>query len=216
MLLKNHELDHYLLNARGISRIALNVMFVTCLFIFPWLIVVAFAYLGKARLGWAYCIPYYLLGYMGFAEPAFIVFAYVVHIAGWVHANRILTDYQGAARLRIIELDQKTDVEVNHLLEKGVLLYKVFREKDYASEVLNHAVQNKGGDPYLLNQAGIVMAVNKRYTESAEFYNRAYANTKDFNLIKQIKKNLRPVEKKLKRLHHQLNNYALVQTTSPA
>lgn len=52
----DEELDHYVVEARGISRTKLNVFALIGLFIFGWLITSVFEYLGKKIIGWMYLI----------------------------------------------------------------------------------------------------------------------------------------------------------------
>ena len=107
-----------------------------------------------------------------------------------MHANVILSRYKSAARDRIISIDQKTTVETNDILEKGVLLHKILGDREQSLYVLTSALKMPGGDPQLLRLAGRVMSKHKRYREASEFFNRALASAKDETLINRIMKDM--------------------------
>lgn len=214
MLPENQELSHYVLKAHGITRVALNIMFIVCLFIFPWLILVAYYNLGKGKQGWAYFIPYVFFNIAAQSEPSLVLVALIIHVAAWVHANKILTDYQRLAQLRLVELDQKQNKDVDVILEKGIILHKVFCDRRYALEVLNQALPVKDGDAYLLNQAGNVMFEQKKFQEAAVFFNRAYSVTNDFQLTKQLNKNLKRIERKMGKVNYNMKVFEMANSTS--
>ena len=53
----NEELNNYVVNAGGIGRMGLNIMCFIGVFIFGWLLAVAFDSLGKKGTGWFYLVP---------------------------------------------------------------------------------------------------------------------------------------------------------------
>lgn len=195
----NKELSKYVLKAIGISRTALNIWAFIGMFIIGWLIAFVFSMLGKGRVGCAYLIPIWILAFMGRLndEPLVVILSVALYIAAWVHANVVLSRYESAARQRITEIDRQGKADIDSVLEKGLLQSKVLRKGQSAIDVLTGALQMPGGDPSLLNLAGVVMSANKRYKEAAEFFDRALASAKDKSLIKQIKKNRASMDKKI-------------------
>jgi tetratricopeptide (TPR) repeat protein len=216
MLSKFQDLNNYLLKGRGITRSSLNIMFVVCLFIFPWLILIVYYRLGRTLEGWAYSVPYMLLSLAAQSVPALAIIALIIHVTAWVHANKVLTDYLIEAQLRLDELDEQQDDQTDALLEKGVILNKVFCDHKQAMDILNNALSKEDGNVYLLNQAGLVMAEQKMYKEAAVFFNRAYPLTNDLLLVKRLNKNLKRIGKKLRRANFDMNVYELAKTTSAA
>ena len=195
----SEELDNYAFKARGISRTELNIIAFIGMFIFGWLIAVVFNFLGKQRHGWLYLVPIIFIGVgLSNVEPAYALLATVIYIVAWVHANVVLSRYQVAARRRISEIERETETPINTLLEKGILLQKVLRDKEAATDSFTSARSMPGGDPRLLNLAGLAISSTQRYREASEFLDRAAASAKDDALVKQIKKNQKFVAKKLK------------------
>jgi hypothetical protein len=154
----NEELKKYALKASGISRTGLNIMAGIGVFIFGWLLAIVFSNLGKGGRGWSYLIPIIIFADMGRSgEPALAALAGLLYIIGWIDANRILSKYKSMARVRIAEIDSIGGNNVNLLLEKGILLYKVMREKQSAINILSSALQKKGGDATLLSTAEAIL-----------------------------------------------------------
>ncbi len=180
----NEELRNYVVKSPGISRATLNILAFVGIFVFGWLMLVNFNILGRRNLGLLYFVPTIALAIL------FWPLAIFVYIVGWIHANVILSRYKTAAKHRIISIDQKTMVETNDILEKGVLLHKVLGDREQSLYVLTSALKMPGGDPQLLRLAGRVMSKHKRYREASEFFNRALAGAKDEALIKRIMKDM--------------------------
>jgi tetratricopeptide (TPR) repeat protein len=201
MIGKNEELDNYVLKAQGISRVGLNIMCFIGVFIFGWLLAVAFEQLGKKGKGWLYVIPIIFLlvvSRQGAGELALI--ATIIYIAGWIHANIILSRYESLAKQRISEIDRipPSDLTADVLLERGLLRSKVLRQTEKALADFASAIQLPGGDPQLLNLAGGQYKAAKRFNEAKQFFDKALELTTDEALVKQIQKNLKFVEKRLK------------------
>ena len=171
----NSELENYIVNALGISRITLNIMSAIGIFIFGWLMAVVYDFLGKAKLGWTYVIPLIILLSMGNkVGPAFGLIGVVLYVIAWVHANVILSRYQKLAKQRLTEIENQTDSDIDTILEKGLILDKVMRKDYSAVEAFNRASGMPGGNPILLNASGQVLLKKKRYNEAFEQIGRAH------------------------------------------
>jgi tetratricopeptide (TPR) repeat protein len=197
----NQELNDYVLKAQGLGRKGLNIMCFIGVFIFGWLLAVAFGMLGKKRQGWFYVVP--IIGCLVISRQAGApigILAPIIYAIGWIHANLVLSGYQSSARDRIAQIDRLSgdQLTIDAMMEKGVLQSKVLADGEAAAAILARALQMPGGDAQLLNLAGVVLFANKRYAEAKQFFDRALANAKDEALMKQVKQNQASVEKKLK------------------
>ncbi|MCG3158164.1 MAG: hypothetical protein DKINENOH_04805 [bacterium] len=152
----DEELEHYVLEAGGISREKLNLFALIGVFIFGWLITVVFDYLGKKKIGWIYFVCVIASISLGRFAPIFR-FGAIAYLIGWIHANSILSAYETSATRRIAELDRKDKSDVNGLIEKGILLSKVLRRKEDANKLFRDALQIQGGDSFLLAVAARVI-----------------------------------------------------------
>ena len=198
---KDKDLRNYVSKAKGISRKGLNITCFIGVFIFGWLLAVAFEYLGKKRLGWLYVIP--IIVFLVNSRDGFIpakVLAAVTYVIGWVHANAVLSGYRATARRWIAQIDglpaeQRT---IDRLLEKGILQSKVLSEFDSAAMTFSDALRLPGGDPMLLNFAGARLCNRKRFVEAKQFFDRALPLATEGKLIEWIKRNQAAVEKKLR------------------
>lgn len=201
MIGKSEELNNYVLKAQGLSRAGLNVMCFIGVFIFGWLLIVAFDFLGKKGKGWWYGIPIIIIlvsARRGAGELYFL--APIIYIAGCIHANLVLSRYESLAKQRISEIDgiQPDDQTTDVLLERGLLKSKVLRQTEKALGDLTEAIQLPGGDPQYLNVAGLQFSAAKRFKEAKQFFDRALELTTEKTLTKQIQKNQKFVEKRLK------------------
>lgn len=194
MLGGTQELNDYILKAQGISRKGLNIIIFIGVFLFGWLLAVAFDMLGKKGTGWCYLIPLIVILAMSRHNASEIaVAAPIIYVAGWIHANVVLSKYQSVSRNRISEI---TSIPVEQLtadllLEKGILQHKVLRESEASVETLKQALALPvGSSPQLLNIPGSSMLSEKHYAEAKQFFDKALLNATDATLIKQnIKKN---------------------------
>lgn len=196
----DQELRDYVLKETGLSRKGLNIMCFIGLFIFGWLLTVAFDMLGKKNQGWFYLVPIIVcLAISRQTEPALGLVAVIIYIIGWVHANSVLSGYQSSARDRIdqIECLPGDQLTIDTVLEKGILQQKVLATGEAAASTLVKALQMPGGDAQLLNLAGVTLFAVKRYPEAKQFFGRALSSVEGDALMKQIKLNLSNVEKKL-------------------
>ena len=98
----------------------------------------------------------------------------------------ILSLYQSIARQRIAEINSQVDPNINALLEKAVLLYKVLRRGPQAVEILLDALSMRGGDPLLLYCAGVILRENQFHSKASEFYDRASQRAEDESLMRKI------------------------------
>ena len=197
----NQGLNDYVLNEQGLGRKGLNIMCFIGVFIFGWLLAVAFDMLGRKRQGWFYVIPIIIcLVLSRQAEPAIGILAPIIYIIGWIHANAVLSGYQSGSRDRIAQIDllPGDQLTVDAILEKGILQWKVLADTDAAVATLTKALQMQGGDAQLLNLAGFGLCADKQFAEAKQFFDRALSSAKDDALIKRIKQNLNSVGKKLK------------------
>ena len=161
----NEELQDYVLKAQGLSRKGLNIMCFIGVFIFGWLLAVAFEMLGKKKQGWFYVVP--IIGCLVIsreAGPAIGLLAPIIYVIGWIHANAVLSGYQASARDRIGQIDRLSgdQVTIDAVIEKGILQQKVLSAREAALSTLASALQMPGGDGQLLNLAGVAMFANKR------------------------------------------------------
>lgn len=201
MIYGNQKLQDYVLKAQGLSRKGLNIMCFIGLFIFGWLLAVAFEMLGKKKQGWFYVVPIIVcLVISRQAAPALGLVAPIIYIIGWIHANTILSGYQSSARDRIGQLDKLTGdhLTIDRVMEKGILQQKVLGDSETAALTLSKALQLPGGDGQLLHMAGFTMLAAKHYAEAKQFFDRALSTVKDDALLKQIRVNLANAQKKLK------------------
>lgn len=195
------DLANYMLKAQGISRSGLNIMCFIGVFIFGWLLVVAFNQLGKKGIGWLYIVPIIFLLVLSGKDMAELgLIAPIIYIAGWIHANVVLSRYKSLAKQRIAEINRTPSSQhtADALLERGLLEAKVLRQTDQAMSDLTNVLQLSGGDPQLLNLAGVQFSGAKRFGEAKKFFDRALETTKDEALVNQIKKNQAFAEKRLK------------------
>ena len=196
----NQELNDYVLKAPGLGRKGLNIMCFIGVFIFGWLLAVAFQMLGKNKQGWFYVIPIIVcLAISNQTGSHLWILGILIYVTGWVHANIVLSRYQVSARERIAQIDRLSEGQftIDAILEKGVLQSKVLADGE-AAATLCKALELPGGDAQLLNLAGAGMFASKRYAEAKQFFGRALSIARDDALIKQIKRNLATVHKKLK------------------
>jgi len=181
----------------GISRKALNIMAIIGLFIFGWLITIAFDLLGKGKQGWGYFKALLAALIIGrFFAPPVGILAVIIYITACIHANLLLSRYKSLARERIAEIDSQGDV-IDTEIEKGLLFYRVIGNRETGIGFCRKALQMQGGDPFLLNLAGVIMSHYKQYREAGEFFDRVLASTKDEALIKQARENHNYVNKKI-------------------
>lgn len=197
----SQELQNYVYNARGLGRKQLNIMCLIGLFIFGWLLSVAFDLLGKSNRGWLYFVPLVLFINLSLlADPSLWGVTAFIYMSGWIEANRVLSRYQASARDRIEEIDRLSgdQLTIDPLIEKGILQQKVLGNSEAAESTFVKVLQMPGGNGQLLNLAGVVLFNNKRYIEAKQFFSRALSSVADDALMQQIKQNLTAVEKKLK------------------
>ena len=92
--------DENLVKAPGISRVALNLLCFIGVFVFGWLMVVVFARLGRSGTGWKYAIGVMALSSIvrDAMNPALILLPAMLYMAGWIHANVLLSEYESMAR----------------------------------------------------------------------------------------------------------------------
>ncbi len=191
MFRKNKEIYNYIVNARGISRPVLNIVAFIGFFIHNWIIGVLFYCLGKLRLGLAYSLPIACL-YFAIVltestwEGSLSAVLLILYIISWIHANVILSRFQSIARQRIAEINSQVDLNINALLEKAVLLYKVLRRGPQAVEILLDALSMPGGDPLLLYYSGVILRENQFHRKASEFYDRASQRVEDESLMRKI------------------------------
>lgn len=199
----NQELANYVLKASGLSRKALNIMCFIGVFIFGWLLAIVFDGLGKKGKGWAYLVPIIIIFGISRSEgdaAALGIFAPIIYVVGWVHANRILSRYQSLARKRIaeIETDSEGRQKADYSLEKGLLQHKVLCDVEGAVATLRQVLVLPDGDPQLLNLAGAIMSDKNHLQEAKQFFERASSSASDDALVKQIQQNMSSLEKRLK------------------
>lgn len=191
----HEEFNNYLFKASGISRVSLNVMAFIGVFIFGWLMAVVYSHLGKGKQGWSYLIPMIICLSIGknTGQAIFIVVGIIIYITAWIHANMILSRYEWTAKERIAEIKNRNDTEIDPELEKGIIEYKILKEKEQAINTLSAAVKMPGGEPLPLYSAGRVMSDNDLFENAKVYFNRALENVNDAKLKKQIEKSLSPL-----------------------
>jgi len=192
------DLDDYLMQAPGIGRVALNLKCAFGVLTLGWLLVVAFEQLGKKRLGWVYALPAAsLLIWLGQKDTLAVLLAPAVYAAGWVHANRILSQLQALAQQRYARLDDEIGqaaasaggASADALLGRGVLLAKVLLRREDAVRDFDAALQHSGGGQKLLNLAGVQACAAGRHALGQRLFERALQAEGDPMLRVQIGKN---------------------------
>lgn len=199
MIGKHPLLEDYLLRAPGIGRAALNVKCALGLLVLGWLMVVAYEQLGRKWQGWAYALPYAAIVIFLVREgPVFVLAALAVYGVGWAHANLILGRVESRAALRLAELDRADPAthDATLLLERGVLRAKVMQQHDLAAGDFAAALGHAGGDPRLLNLAGVQASRSDRYPLARQCFDRALEVVGDDDKLRQqFAKNRAAVEK---------------------
>jgi tetratricopeptide (TPR) repeat protein len=191
----NYELYNYIINARGISLIGLNVMAFIGIFVFGWLIFLIFQYLGKKVIPWIYqLVLIFLFLFSIRIEPKTFLLYLIVYVIAWVHANLILYKYKSMAKERIEEINSLSKTDVTSFLEKGAIYYKVIRSKETAFKAFTEATKLHGGDVDLLFFAGKAMYRNYRIEEANQLFKRALLKAKNDKTIEEIKKYLHLIE----------------------
>lgn len=195
---RNQELNEYVLRGQGISRTKLNVMCFIGLFIFGWLLGMAFHQMGKKTTGLCYVVPLVMLLIVSLTAPGLGFLVPVIYIFGWIHANTVLSRLQSLARQRIAEIEAipSSDETADDLLELALLESKVLRRLDQAMSVLTRAIELPGGDPQLLNLVGDQLLAAKRFTEAKQVFERALEDAREESLVKQVKRNLKLAERR--------------------
>lgn len=194
----DEDLRHYVYDAQGIGRVGLNVMSGIGIFIFGWLLALAFGQLGKGKTGWVYVAPVIILLIAGRnTDSPVVVLAPILYLIGWVHANLVLSGYKRSAKQRLIAIEDRAEYETDAALEKGILLNKVLRQPEVAVAILCKAATLPGGDPALLNLAGVQLNSMGRYSEAAVLFQRVVDGAADSELIKLATANLKAAQKKL-------------------
>ena len=142
------DLRNYILKAQGIRRNDLNSKALIGIFIFGWLISDVLNCLGKSVFGGVCRLLLYLLISLTLisntaGEPALQLSVQVgwliyiaVYVGAWIYVNRTFSHYQLVARQRIAEIERQGEIGIDRVLEKGLLLYKIFQEKQTAVDVL--------------------------------------------------------------------------------
>jgi hypothetical protein len=193
---RNNEIKKYIFNhpPATVTRTWLNTMCGIGVFVFGWLLSLVFDYLGKKGLGWAYIIPV-LFCFVLAAEafPPIGLLGTCVYIAGWIHANTILTRYQRFAERRIQQLESEQSVDA--ILERGLLLHKVMGKMDDGAQFFAEACNMQGGDARLLYQAGVALATKKHFQPASILYQRAASRTRDAVLKKRINAAIKQLQK---------------------
>ncbi len=187
------ELHNYITKSDGISRKGLNI---TCFVgvLIPLVLPHAFDRLGKSGLGFLYLLAAVFCAVTVVLLPV----AYVILIIGWIHANRILTRYESLAQSRLAQIDAgpPESITIDTLVEKGLLQYKVLGRKDRALDTLARVLAfTNGGDPDLLNRAGVVFSRENKFTEARQLFVRALRAATEEKLQKQIQQNISAMDK---------------------
>lgn len=202
---QNEALNAFLKGpGQGVSRTSLNVMSFIGLFIFAWLLAIGLENLGKRKLSFYYVLPVILCALVAYYSesptfsPTFGVIALMVYVAGWIHANIILMQYQqtGQDRLTRISNLSDEDLTVDAVLEKGLTEWKVFQDKR-ACTTLANALEMPGGDTELLVQAGTILLAKKQYRDARSYFERALETVVDAKLEKRIRRHIKGIDRKL-------------------
>jgi hypothetical protein len=171
-------LHRFAMQPKPASRASVNWMFGIGLIVFAWLILAAFSRLKRMGTGWAYFLPF-LVCYAASRTAtdgggaAFAVLGMAIYVAGWVHANRVLTGYETHAAARIEELAALPERSTDDLLEQGILEYRVAGRRPEGLVTLARAAAYPAGDPALLGAAAEIMAAANRGPDAAALRGRA-------------------------------------------
>ncbi len=165
------NLRDYIYKADGISFFKLNVFAFVGLFVFGWLLVMVYEDLGKKKLGWGILVSLVLCLSAGKINIIFLSFGGLIYLIGWIYANFILYSVHSLAKKRIHYTDRTIKPDINLLLEKGILLGIVLKNKNTAIKILSQAIKHPGGDKNLLFWAGAVM--NRCDQDGQVFWDRS-------------------------------------------
>lgn len=196
----DNDWQDYLVKAPGTNRTAINVMCGVGLLVFGWLVAVPFLLMGKRLFGWLYIISVLILFRVAIRVDEVWLVYFLVYIIAWVHANLAFSHYQRLAQLRRPMIEPRAGYDINAALEMGVLYKKALGQTWGAVDILSKALTMPGGDPALLNQAGLVMYSSKRYYEAVEFFRRALDSCSDSKLQAAIRKNFVKASRKLQKV----------------
>lgn len=159
--------------------------------------------LGKYKIG-TMLLGVYLLLTIGFLQDrSYLLFrlsviTYIaIHIGFWIYANRILSRYHRLARQRITEIEKERPVNVNNVLEKGILLAKPLNTKDPSFQSLKSALSMQGGHGLLWNLAGIILTDMTKYAQAIQAFDRAGQTSFDKGLVKKIEMKKKLAKRKI-------------------
>jgi rubrerythrin len=195
---EDDELNYYVLESPGLSRLSLNITCFIGLFIFGWLLVTVFDTLGKKRTGYFYIVPLFITLVISWNFYHWVAYiGILIYFTGWAHANMLLSNIRSSAMDRLDDIDQLSESQktADIILEQGILEGKVLGEEGAVS-TLGTAFQMNGGNPRLLFLAGVVLIARKKYSYARQFFNKAKLSTDDQGLIKVLNKNLASAQEK--------------------
>lgn len=187
-------LHHYLFNASGISRRTLNILCFTGLFIFGWLIGVAYNLLGFK--GWQFFVPIFVASILvaaGQQIGVYLIFpAIAYYISGWFGANVTLTKLVRTGKKRIAEIDLSNGGAAERI-EIAVIQQKLLHEPEEALRNLEAGIETSCNDSkYLLaaakasEQLGAIEMADRYLTKTIE----SSANAEYAEEISKLKKKL--------------------------
>jgi hypothetical protein len=191
MIGNNEAIDNLVRKTKGISRGSLNTRCFLGLVSFGILLPLTFQQLGKKGKGSLYYFPFILFLALSGLKLELIIIAAIIYIVGWIDANRVLSNYQALTKQRIAEIDQipTNQQTTDFLLERGLLNVKVLGQIGSGIRDFVKVLKLPGGDPQLLNLAGLELFNVNRVADAKEFFDRALENVKDEGLLRQLKKN---------------------------
>jgi len=210
----NQSLHNYVTNGARISFGVLNVLcliaFIAPLFFYlatfgalP--LVLLFLVLGKNRTGWFYAACVFLFlraarhSSFGQFETGAAMVAQFLCIVAWAHANWILYSYHTLAGRRIVDIERREEATVDELLEKGLLYWKVLRDKPAAECAFIEALARpQGGTASRFQRAGKALVAGGSPAQALECFDRALELSTDKKEIEEIKKNREAAVRKLR------------------
>lgn len=197
-LFGNSELDNYLVNASGTSFLTMNILALFGSVIFGWLIAVVYNSLGKGKFGWNFVLLLMMFTVAGSRlDNVFVYIGFAVYIVAWVHVNILFFRYRKLGKQRLAEIDKQGGLDTNTIMEKGLILDKVMRDKQSSLEVLRTAYGRQDGNPVLLVASAQRLIKSTHYHEALDFLNRVPTDNIDKPLLQKVNRGLKIINKKM-------------------
>lgn len=200
------DLSACILAGRGVSRTNLNVTAFFGAFLVPvalgnLLLYYMYRDLGQKKrqkqCGISLLVAYaaWIFSLMASASGGTFVAAWVVGFAGlaiyvgwWVYANMVLSRCKAAAQYRLADFSVRSRSDIDSVMEKGLIFYRVLRKQREGIDLLVKAADIPGGNPLLLAYSGLLLSSKAHHGEASHMLDRALPQIKDAALVRRIEK----------------------------